>query len=31
MASEKTGINVKNISSALRKNMKAGGYIWKYI
>lgn len=31
MASEKTGINVKNISSALRKNMKAGGYIWKYV
>lgn len=30
-ASEKTGINVKNISSALRKNMKAGGFIWKFV
>ena len=29
-ASEETGINCKNISSALRKNMKAGGYIWQY-
>lgn len=29
-ASEKTGINVKNISCGLRKNIKSGGYVWKY-
>ena len=29
-ASKEVGINVKNISCGLRKNIKSGGFIWKY-